>query len=184
MSRAPLFHRAYGTGLGALPAPIRTLHDIQEDRTFEGRVSVERGTTARARLTAALLRFPPAATDQRLTLRIRLDGDVEEWARGFDGRPMVSRLTAGPATGTVIERLFPVAATSRVLPDATGVTQLLVGLRILGLPVPRALWPKLDVREGAEGGRYTFRMRIEDPWGRLVVAYNGWLVPGANSPGE
>ncbi len=94
------------------------------------------------------------------------------------------RLSPGPAQDTVVERLFPVAATSRLLPDATGVTQQLVGLRILGLPVPRALWPKLDVREGAEGNRYTFRMHIEDPWGRLVVAYQGWLVPAENSTGE
>ncbi len=184
MSRAPLFHRAFGDGLAALPAPIRVLHDVQGDRNFEGRVTVEHGTTSMARLVAVILRFPPAATDQRLTLCIRLDGDVEAWERGFDGRPMVSRLSAGPAEGTVIERRFPVAATSRLLPDATGVTQRLVGLRILGLPVPRALWPKLDVREGAEGDRYTFRMRIEDPWGRLVVAYYGWLLPVESSTGE
>lgn len=184
MSRAPLFHRAYGEGLNALPAPIRDLHDVHGDRSFEGRVSVERGITAMARLFAALMRFPPTATDQRLTLRIRRDSDSEEWARCFDSRPMVSRLSAGRAENSVIERLFPIAATSRVLPDTEGVTQQLVGLRVLGLPVPRAYWPKLDVREGADGDRYTFRMRIEDPWGRLVVAYNGWVVPAENSPGE
>jgi hypothetical protein len=128
--------------------------------------------------------FPTAALDQPLCVRMRIDGVGEEWVRRFDGQPLVSRLAAGPEPATIVERLWPIAATSRLAPDARGVDQMLVDLRILGLPVPRPLWPRLDVREGAEDTRYTFRMRVEQPWGGLVVAYHGWLETALASPGE
>ncbi|MEZ5924539.1 MAG: DUF4166 domain-containing protein [Hyphomicrobiaceae bacterium] len=181
MTDLPLFHRAYGVGLARLPAPIRDLHASAGERRFEGRATVERGDTLLARATAVLLRFPPAGIDQHLSLRIRCVGRQEEWARQFDGRPMVTHLSAGSTPDSVVERRFPVSAQSRLHPDASGVTQTLIGLRFLGLPVPRALWPRLDVREGSTGDRYTFQMRIEDPWGRLVVAYRGWLEPAGGS---
>jgi hypothetical protein len=128
--------------------------------------------------------FPPTALDQPLSVTMRAVDDGEAWARSFDGRPLRSRLDADTLHGCIVERLWPITGTSRLEPDDGGVTQRLTGLRVLGLPVPRALWPRLDVREGAEGTRYTFRMRVEQPWGGLVVAYHGWLETALASPGE
>lgn len=184
MTERPLFHRAYGAALDRLPAPIRIVHDINGERTWHGRVTIERGASLLSRIAGAVMGFPAAALDQPLGVRMRNDGIGEEWARSFDGRSMASRLAAGPDPGTIVERLWPMAATSRLEPDAAGVTQRLAGLRVLGVPVPRALWPHLDVREGAEGTHYTFRMRIVDPWGGLIVAYHGWLETAPASPGE
>lgn len=184
MSDLPLFHRAYGeAALRALPQPIVTMHDVHAARTWHGQATVARGTTLLARLATLIMRFPRSGRDQKLSVRMRVTPHGEEWARSFDGQILVSMLEAGPSASLIRERLWPMTAMSRLDADATGVAQHLVGLRILGLPVPQSLWPRLDVREGADGERYTFRMRIEDPWGRLVIAYEGWLETDARRAG-
>lgn len=176
----PLFHRAYGeAALRSLPQPIVAVHDVPEARIWHGRASVARGATLFARLAAFSMRFPPAGRDQRLAVRMRVTPRGEEWARSFEDRMLVTSLEPGPSDHTIRERLWPLVAVSRLDAVATGVTQRLVGLYVIGLPVPPSLWPRLDVREGADGTRYTFRMRIEDPWGRLVIAYDGWLETGS-----
>ncbi|MFO1169660.1 MAG: DUF4166 domain-containing protein [Hyphomicrobiaceae bacterium] len=180
----PLFHRAMGeAALRTLPQPIVVLHDVCDVRTWHGRSTVARGTTVLARLAALVMRFPPDGRDRSLNVRMRATPRGEEWSRSFDGWPLVTSLEPGPVDGTIRERLGPVAAVSRLEADAAGVTQHLVGLRVMGLPAPRWLWPSLDVREGAEGTRYTFRMRIDDPWGRLVIAYEGWLATDTRREG-
>jgi hypothetical protein len=171
----PLFHQAYGTGLDRLPQAIRAVHDTRIERTWHGRVSVQHGTAPLVQALCRLMRLPPAATSQPLTVRMTAHAEGETWARDFDGWPMVSQLCAARSPDAITERFWPVAATSRLVPDAAGVRQTLAGLRVLGLPVPRALWPHLDVREGADGDRYTFLMRIAAPWGGLLIAYEGWL---------
>lgn len=164
-----------------LPEPIAVVHDVRDMSTWRGRATVARGTTVLARLAALIMRFPPAGPDRSLCVRMRATPRGEEWSRSFDGWPLVTSLEPGPAGGLIRERFWPLAAISRLDADATGVTQHLVGLRVMGMPAPRWLWPRLDVREGAEGTRYTFRMRIEDPWGRLVIAYDGWLETNSDS---
>ncbi|HXG80074.1 MAG TPA: hypothetical protein VNJ31_12155, partial [Methyloceanibacter sp.] len=52
---------------------------------------------------------------------------------------------------------------SRLDRDGAGVTQVLVGFRVLGLTLPRTLWPKLEVREGADGTRYRFSIAVYFP---------------------
>lgn len=44
--------------------------------------------------------------------------------------------------------------------DAQPRAQVLVALRVFGVPLPRLLWPKLEVGESAEGSLYRFVVRV------------------------
>jgi hypothetical protein len=92
---------------------------------------------------------------------------------------MTTTLRAGSAPSTTEETLWPLTAVSRLDPDETGVTQVLIGMRLFGLPLPRAFWPKLEVREGADETRYLFSVAVHFPWGSLIGKYEGWLETGA-----
>ena len=176
MPDAPLFHRLYGCeALARLPEPIVKLHDIAALRLWQGEAEVRQGRSLAARLICRVLGFPPPAEHVTLTVAMEPDGDGEVWRRRFGTYPMTTTLRAGPLPGTVEERFWPFAAVSRLDPDATGVTQVLVGLRVSGVPLPRALWPRLQVRESADGTRYRFSVNAAFPWGAPLGHYEGWL---------
>jgi hypothetical protein len=175
MRDAPLFHRLYGDALERLPPPIVTLHDIREPRTRHGEAQVSQGLSLAARLLCRLLAFPPAVERVTLVVTMEPDGDGEIWRRAFGTHSMTTRLRLGRQPRTVEETVWPLTAISRLDPDDEGVTQILVGLRLLGVPLPRALWPRLDVRESAEGSRYHFSVKAAFPGGAEIGQYQGWL---------
>ena len=171
----PLFHKLYGPALASLPAPIRRLHDVVEPLTLHGAARIEIGKSWLANFVSNLLRFPPPGEDVPLRLVIAPDGPGERWERSFGGHKMPTRLMPGTNRANVEEHLWPFVATSKVVPDEDGVDQHLTGLKCLGLSLPRALWPRISVREGSDGGHYTFSMAIRFPWGTPLIQYEGWL---------
>ena len=178
MQEAPLFHRLYGDALNRLPSPIVKLHDISGPRTWHGEAQVSQGGSRAARLICRMLGFPPPADRVKLTVTMEPAGEGEIWRRRFGVRPMTTTLKAGALPGSVEERFWPFAAVSRVDADTAGVTQVLVALRVFGLPLPRWLWPKLDVRESADGTRYRFSVTAAFPGGAFIGHYEGWLETG------
>ena len=104
------------------------------------------------------------------------DGEGEIWRRAFGAHRMTTRLRPGRKPRTVEETVRPLTAISRLDADEEGVTQVLVGLRLLGVSLRRALWPRLEVRESAEGTRYCFSVTAAFPWGAPIGHYQGWLV--------
>jgi len=171
----PLFHRLYGPALSSLPAPIHTLHDVAERKTFRGAARIEIGAGRIAQFVSRLLRFPPASEKTMLTLVMTPEGNGELWERSFGNFKMTTRLSPGKRPASVEERLWPFTAVSEIKPDSQGVIQVLTGLRCLSVALPRLLWPKMDVREGADGSRYTFSRSIRFPWNTPLILYEGWL---------
>lgn len=171
----PLFHRAYGDGVTELPAPIVRTHAVYDRLELEGEADTSHGTSTAARLLCRLLRFPPQGQAAPLHITMTRTRDGERWRRTFGEHVFETRFRPGPMPGTVTEKLGVLSAVSRLDTTPSGVTQVLVGLHCFALPVPRIFWPKLDVREGAEGSRYTFSMSITLPWNTLLVHYQGWL---------
>lgn len=172
--RPPLFHRAYGAALERIPQPIVRVHDIDSGRTWRGQATIAVGSSLIAKAVRAAAGLPPAGDQVPLAVEMTPDGDGEIWQRRFGNFPLNTRVCAGRVPGTVDERLGPVTATLRLAADETGVQQIPEGYRLLGVSLPKVLWPQLDVRESAEGGIYRFKvvMRL---WGVLIQNYEGWL---------
>jgi hypothetical protein len=177
MAVTPLFHRLYGDALTLLPGPIVKLHDISRPRVWHGEAQVSQGDSFAARLVCGALGFPPPAERVALTVTMEPNGGGEIWQRAFGSHLMTTELRPGRLPRTVEETVWPLTAISRLDPDEGGVTQILVGLRMLGLPLPPALWPRLDVRESADGARYRFSVKAAFPWGTPIGHYQGWLEP-------
>jgi hypothetical protein len=175
MHALPLFHRLYGDDLSRLPAPIVTIHDVRDIRTWHGEATVAQGTSFAARLLCRLLRFPPSGGDVPLVVVMERDGAGKIWRRRFADRPMTTRLVPGLLPGTVAETLSPVTLVSRLDVDAGDVMQVPVAVRLLGLPLPQFLWPEIIARETTEGALYRFMIAIDLPWGAPLVRYEGWL---------
>lgn len=171
----PLFHQAYGSGLSELPAPVVRTHAVHDRLELSGQADTTHGTSTVARLLCRILRFPPQRQAAPLHITMTRTPDGECWRRMFGQHIFETRFRPGPTPGTVTEKLGVLSAISRLDTDQLGVTQVLVGLRCFALPVPRAFWPKLEVREGADGSRYRFSMSITLPWNALLVHYQGWL---------
>ena len=181
MREAPLFHRLYGDALARLPPPIVKLHDTATPRVWHGEAQVSQGISFGARLLCRMLGFPPAAERVTLTVGMEPEVDGEIWRRAFGAHRMTTGLQPGRLPRTVEETVWPLTAVSRLDPDAEGVTQVLVGLRLFGVNLPRTLWPKLEVRESAEGTLYRFSVKATFPWGAPIGEYQGWLETDAGS---
>jgi hypothetical protein len=175
MEGLPLFHRLYGDSLSHLPQPIVRIHEVRDTSTWRGAAWVAQGTSLAAKLLCWLLRFPPRGEAVPLVVVMERSGNGEIWRRKFGNHPMTTRLVPGRLPRTVEETLAAVTLVSRLDPEASGVLQVPVGLRILGLKLPRFLWPKITARESTEGTRYRFMIAVGLPWGTPLVRYEGWL---------
>ena len=51
----------------------------------------------------------------------------------------------------------------------------LIGWRLLGLPLPTALGPRVRAAAEDADGRYRFRVVVAHPWLGLLFAYRGRL---------
>ena len=61
--------------------------------------------------------------------------------------------------------------------DDAGLALLLRGVRILGLPLPRVLWPRIRAGESVVAGRFVFDVEIRLPLAGLLIHYRGHLEP-------
>lgn len=105
---------------------------------------------------------------------------VERWQRSFAGKPFVSLQHAGEGAdaGTVVERFGPLAFALRNALDSEGLTQEIAAAYVLGIRLPRFLWPRVHARERIDAqGRFTFDVGIALPLLGRLVAYKGWLTP-------
>ncbi|ODR94969.1 hypothetical protein AUC70_04150 [Methyloceanibacter stevinii] len=80
----------------------------------------------------------------------------------------------GLGPGTIEETLGGVTVRLRLLPDAQGVQQITEDVRLAGIPLPKLFWPRLDIRESADGDLYLFDVAMH-LWGRLLLRYDGRL---------
>lgn len=155
------------------PAPaIRALHG--RHGRWIGEIAV---TGPRSRLLAALIRFaglPPSMERGPLVFETEEAGEREVWTRRIGGTLMRSRQWRA-GTDRVAERLGPVTVVSvpRIGLDG-GVRLDPVAWRLLGVPLPMVLAPRIDARESGEGHRYGFDVRIGWPvTGGTILRYRG-----------
>jgi NAD(P)-dependent dehydrogenase (short-subunit alcohol dehydrogenase family) len=174
----PLYARAMGSSFEALPPSVRRLHDFVSDAGAAGEAEVTRGRGLLARLVARLLRLPPEGR-WPLQIAFAAQGGTESWTRRYGRHVMRSRLSR--REDGVVERFGPLRLAFDLVPLPDGLAMRLAGWSLLGIPLPRALAPRISATEREQGGRFHFDVRAALPLAGEVTRYAGWLEPG---PGQ
>jgi hypothetical protein len=173
----PLYRRMLGAGFDVLPARVRELHDLDGRRVWNGRADVERGRSLPSRFAAAISGLPPEGPDQPLRVIFEADGETEVWSRQFGSA--LFRSIQFKRGSCLRERVGPTTFLFAALASPEGLALRLAGFRVLGVPLPRLLHPKLRTFERERDGRYEFEVEAHLPLFGLLVRYAGWLEPEA-----
>ena len=169
----PLYRRVIGgPDYDRLPEPVRRMHDVIGDGGAAGRGRVRRGRSLLARLVCAAMRFPPEGEHDLHVAFEERDG-VERWTRDFAGSSFSSELSQSGAR--LVERFGPMRFSFDLPCDEHGLTMVMRGWSVLGIPMPLWVAPKSEAREWAEGADFCFDVPIALPGIGTVVHYSGHL---------
>jgi len=157
-----------------LPVRVRELHDLSSISVWAGRADVERGRSWVARIAAALTSLPPNGKDQPLRVAFEPRGAEEIWTRRFGASVFPS--VQYERRGRLCERVGPVTFVFAPAASAEGLALKLAGLRVLGVPLPRLVYPAIATFESEREGRYRFEVEARLPLFGLLVRYAGWLA--------
>ncbi len=170
---APLYRRLLGGRFEHLPARVRELHDVTGTSVWTGRADVERGRSLPSRLVATLFGLPPDGRDQALRVTFEPVGDREIWSRAFG--TAVFRSVQYERGGLLNERVGPSTFVFALDTSAEGMALKMQGVRFLGVPLPRFMWPSVFTFESEREGRYHFEVEASLPALGRGVRYVGWL---------
>jgi Domain of unknown function (DUF4166) len=176
----PLYRRLLGPRFDALPACVRALHDLGGTSVWRGRGDVERGAAPLSRLVAAIAALPPTGADQPLRVTFTAAASRELWSRQFGCRYF--RTIQYERHGLLYERVGPSVLAFTPIASAEGLVLRLDGFKVLGLPLPRVMHPRVRTFECEAGGRYHFEVEVTLPGVGLLVRYGGWLAPEPDGP--
>ncbi|WP_395020359.1 DUF4166 domain-containing protein [Dongia sp.] len=170
------FRRWLGAAVDILPQAIRELHDDPLERSVSGTVTVTRGTHPIAALMGRVLGFPPDAENLPLTVAFEPRGDGEIWRRIFPTSTFRSHLKPWPGrAGAMRECVGPLAYGFRLDTDAQGLRMVFERWWFCGMPLPRALGPRVAAAQWQEGEDYCFSVDVSGVGLGRVIAYRGRL---------
>jgi len=167
-----LYRAVIGGSWDRLDPGVVRLHG-RNGAVQSGTFRVRRGTGRMARLVASLLRFPPEGDLVSLSLKIMSRGRREMWRRLFGRTPMVTEQYERDGS-VLVECMGPLALHFRLDIDGGALVFRLIEVRLFGLPLPRALRPRVSGREWGTD-RTQVAIRAEAPWLGLLLSYEGVL---------
>ncbi|WP_437585677.1 DUF4166 domain-containing protein [Sorangium sp. So ce1000] len=174
-----LYPALLGAAWAALAPAVQRLH--AGGVRARGRFRVRRGRGLAARLIAGLLRMPEAAEDVTVTLAVEPAGDGERWLRAFGQRPLWS--SQWRSGDLLVEGLGLVQCWFRLHAEGGALVfeqvRSTLGLRGLGLRLPRWLSPRIEGRAGPLRDEVHVDVRIFAPVAGLLVAYEGCVAAEA-----
>jgi hypothetical protein len=163
-----------GGRFAELPHAVQAMHDVHGDGGAAGEGTVTRGKGL-ARLIGSIMRFPPDGS-WPLHVSFTERGGKETWVRDFGGHRFASELCL--AGEGVAERFGPLRFAFDLPSDSCGLQMMLRRWTAFGLPMPRALGPRIEAREWQVDGRFRFEVGVCLPLVGDVVRYTGWLRAG------
>lgn len=174
---APFYRLLLGRGFESLPAPIRQLHDVSGETIARGRCHVRRGEHPLSRLAGRIFGLPPAGENLPVKVRFLPQAGGERWYRRFGTHRLASYQVPAGRPGWMFESFGPGRFLIELAAGREGLTLSLRGVQFLGLPLPRALWPRVRAGERVEDGRFVFDVEIALPVAGLLIHYHGHLRP-------
>lgn len=175
--RPSLYRRALGKDYGQMSAAGRAFHDA-DHTDWNGRCSVDGPVTLPGRVLAWMFGLPGEARDVPISVTLRVRGNGETWVRRVAGRKMSSHQFIGPRKPPmwIVEKFGPLEFDLAVSVSAGRLELEMSGMRFVGLPLPRLLWPLIKASETEEGGRFCFDVFIGLPLIGRLVRYRGWIT--------
>ena len=175
MSDNHLYERVLGRGFEKLPPMLRDFHRGAITMRGHGRVVVRCGDGALRRLLARAMGLPRPCEQAMVDLDVTIDGEREIWRRSFDGRPL--RTTQWDAGGLLGERSGPGAFIFKLHADARGLRFEHRRTTLFGVPIPRAIAPRVDADAFVRGDGWDLRVTISIPLLGMIKTYTGHIVP-------
>ena len=172
-----LYERILGDAYAALPESLRVMH--KGVLRAEGRGSVERGANPLAWLAGLVASFPPACTDAPVSVAFDITPQGEVWRRDFNGHRFKSYQYEGRGRSErlIVERFGAMEFAMALVWDGAQLNLVLRRWRVLGIPMPLWLAPRVRAHERENGGAFNFFVEISHPLTGLIVRYRGWLKP-------
>ena len=169
-----------GRSFERLGTAVRDVHGTEQIGYWRGLCKVRRGTSPLSRLIGWVFNFPPAGFYPRMSVTVLRDQLGEVWMRGFDEHDIKTRLLPTEPGARVVRENFGLVEFDLRTGTRDGALTLdVIGMRTLGIPTPRILWPHLTAEETHEDGWFRFDIRIELPWREPLIHYLGWLEGNA-----
>ena len=158
-----------------LAAPVQRMHGGAASLSAHGVAQVDGARHPFARLLRRVLGLPEPGADQAIALSIERAEGRETWTRSFANGRMRSTLERATDGTRLRERLGPVSLYFALRRDGDAIDWQLQQGRLLGLPLPRAMFGSVFSRSLAEDGRYVFHIDTRLPLLGQLIAYRGWL---------
>jgi hypothetical protein len=168
-----LFPAAMGEAYQRLHPEVRRFHDLQGTVELCGEVETEPPAGLAARCLAALLGAPRSATTGPLRFHLQCRDGVQVWTRHFPQRSMRSSLRLRGAR--LVESLGPTRLEMELREQDGALEMVVRSMRVLGIPCPSCLLPRIEASEHGSAGRLHFHVRASLPLVGRVTGYRGWL---------
>ena len=183
-----LYQRLLGDAWSDLPDVLRRVHGTDVETNASGWMDVTLGRFVGAGFVRWVLRMPRTEGRVPVELRVRRDGEREHWERRIGAWRFPTKQWT--ENGLLIERygplLFPMTAAS----DSESLTHASdrMLLRVLGRRWPFPHWLSIHTwgterRSASVPGAMDVSVRIETPFGQLLVGYDGTLLPSPTARG-
>lgn len=166
-----LYQELLGPKYLKLPPVVQAMHRVNGEIHASGTGSVDRGDNVVSRMLATLLGMPKPGTWVPVHITFRHSDDGEWLIRDYDGRVLTTHQGAGAGAdaGMLLEGFGPLRLVIALDIEDGALAFTLKSVRLLGMPLPRALWPHLRAYESEVDGWYVSYVDIGLPLiGRLI----------------
>ena len=170
-----LYQRILGEEFALLPEVLRRFHGSDAGGRLEGSFRVERGRGRMRGLLARLGGLPPASERVPLRLDVRVAGEEEHWTRSFGETHLHTRQFA--RGGRLVELHPPWKLKIRLGATERGMELDHERCYCFGIPLPRALAPRVESFVETRGESWFVAVTIGMPFVGMVCRYSGEVRP-------
>jgi Domain of unknown function (DUF4166) len=172
MRADPLFPCLLGADFLHLDPKLQWVHS-GDSRDLRGSVTVQRGTSAIAKILSVLTSLPPALKDAPIRIQIDIKDDKERWTRTYAGKHRMTSMLFNDGS-CLVEQLGPASLAFRLVERAAGIDWRVEHVSMIGIPLS-ASWFQISARVDVQNGRYHFLIDSALRGIGRIVCYEGFL---------
>lgn len=171
-----VFRQLLGSEYEKLPTAVQEYHDHRHTH-YTGTAFSGGNKGALARTVRGLFGFPEPAEDMPVEITLSVEDGRDRWHRRFGTRRFSSSFHVNP-DGSLDEKFGPFRFAFRLRCDGDRMYWDFARWSCLGLPMPRALGPRVETYETeSEDGAFEFYSHADFPIMGRLVHYHGKVRP-------